>query len=77
MDGGCSPEGLPGEALGSQPISTRAAVFMRVLQGFQLLPITNSAPMANPVLATQGPCVISVSIGQSGMAGLRGLCITL
>lgn len=75
--GGKNPKGLPGEALGSQPISTRAVVFMCILQGFQLFPVTNSVPMANAVLAFQCPYVTSVSIGQSGMARLRSLCISL
>lgn len=67
--------GLPGEALGPQPISTRTAVFM-LFTRFSTSSMTNSVPMAIHVLATQHLCVISLSVGQRGLARLLGLCIS-
>lgn len=62
--------GLPGEALGPQPISTRAAVFM-CSTWFSTFSMTRSTPVAIHVLATQHPCVIGLSVGERGMARLR------
>lgn len=74
--GARAPSGSPGGALGPHPIFSRAVIFMCILHGFQLSPMTNSVPVAIPGLATQHPYVISVSVGQSRLAGLRVLHIS-